>query len=129
VVSRHGRRSVTATRPRPGPPRNHQPTLRDASAGRLNAQDDHLPDLVGYRVLGRYGELGTVVEVERVEGDVDDRALVVRGGVSDALMYHIPSRRVVSVSSEAGTVIAEVDAADFVPRVIDDGTVVLHLRS
>jgi len=127
VVSRHGRRPVTEKRPRPGPLRDDQPTLRDASAGRLNVRGDHLSDLVGYRVLGRYGELGIVVEVELVNEDIDELALVVRGGASDALVYLVPSRRLLGISYENRTVTTEVDVADFVPYLLDDGTVLLRL--
>lgn len=127
MVPRHGRRRVAATRPRPGPLRDDQPSLRDASAGRLNARGDHLFDLVGYRVLGRYGELGTVVGIELAPGDIDASALVVRGGVSNALVYLLPSRRIVGVSDENCTVTADADVTDFVPLLSDDGTVVLRL--
>ena len=86
-------------------------------------------DLVGYRMLGRHGELGRVVELEGIEGAPESSTLVVRGGVSDALIYHVPAMRLVSVSRETGTVEADVDVADFVPSLGDGGTVELRLSS
>lgn len=78
-------------------------------------------------MLGRSGELGTVVDVELAPGTVDGPALVVRGGVSQALVYHVPSRQIVDVSNEHRTVTADADVADFVPLLRADGTVVLRL--
>jgi hypothetical protein len=54
--------------------------------------------------------------------------LVVRGGVSRALVYRVPWRRIVEVSDEGSTLRADVDIADFVPSLGDDGTVVLELK-
>lgn len=86
-----------------------------------------LSDLVGYRLLGRQGELGCVVDLEGHEGMLEGSTIVVRGGVSDALIYHVPAMRLVSVSRETGTVRADVDVADFVPSFGDRGTVELRL--
>lgn len=74
-------------------------------------------------MLGRYGELGTIVAVETPPHD----DLVVRGGVSKALVYRLPTRRIREISAERRTVTADVDVADFVPSLHDDGTVVLQL--
>ncbi|MDH4102112.1 MAG: hypothetical protein OEW52_02910 [Thermoleophilia bacterium] len=78
-------------------------------------------------MLGRYGELGTVVGMELAPGEIDGPALVVRGGVSERLVYLVPSRRIVGVSDENCTVTADADVADFVPLLSDDGTLVLRL--
>jgi hypothetical protein len=84
-------------------------------------------DLVGYRVLGRQGELGRVVDAEGLDGAPESSAIVVRGGVSNLLLYHVPATRLVGVSSDTRTVSADVDVADFVPSLADDGTVELRL--
>jgi hypothetical protein len=89
----------------------------------------HVSDLVGYTVLGRQGELGRVVDADEPDGEPDTATIVVRGGVSDALVYHVPATQLVSVSRETGTVTADVDVADFVPSFGDGGTVELHLGS
>jgi hypothetical protein len=80
--------------------------------------------LVGYRLLGRYGDLG-IVEGESSAGG--ELMLVVRGGVSRALVFHVPMRRTLDVSAQRRTVTVDVDVADFVPSLGDDGTVVLEL--
>lgn len=103
---------------------DHQQAPGDGSPGRLNIRVDHLADLVGYRLLGRYGELGMV---EGASSPDDDLTLVVRGGVSHALVYHVPGRRIQEVSAARRTVTVDVDVADFVPSLADDGTVVLEL--
>jgi hypothetical protein len=82
-------------------------------------------DLVGYRVLGRQGELGRIVGAES-PGEPGSSTVVVRGGVSDALVYHVPATRLVSVSHQTGTVRADVDVADFVPSLGNGGTVELR---
>lgn len=74
-------------------------------------------------MLGRHGELG-IVEESRPD---DDLGLVVRGGVSHALAFHLPGGKLLEVSDEWRTVTADVDVADFVPSLRDDGTVVLQL--
>lgn len=79
-------------------------------------------------MLGRYGELGTVVDTELAPG-MDGPALIVRGGVSEALVYHVPSGRILGVSNENCTVTADADITDFVPILSDDGTIVLRLGS
>ena len=78
-------------------------------------------------MLGRYGELGTVVDVELVPEAIDGPVLVVRGGISKALVYLVPSRRIVGVSTESCTVATDADVADFVPLLTDEGTVLLRL--
>jgi hypothetical protein len=84
--------------------------------------------LVGYRVLGRQGELGRVVDHEGQVGAPESSTLVVRGGVSNALIYHVPAARLIGVSRATATVSADVDVADFVPSFGDGGTVELRLE-
>jgi hypothetical protein len=86
-----------------------------------------LADLVGFRVLGRQGELGHVVELEGLESAPGASALVVHGGVSGSLVYHVPAMRLIGVSHETGTVSADVDVGDFVASFGDSGTVELHM--
>ena len=86
-----------------------------------------LSDLVGYRVFGRQGELGLVVQADALEGAVDSTTIVVRGGVSDALRYHVPTTRLVSISPVTRTVRVDVDVADFIPTFGDAGTVELRI--
>jgi hypothetical protein len=86
-----------------------------------------LTELAGYRVLGRQGELGRVVNWEGLEGASESSTLIVRGGVSGALVYHVPAMRLIGVSRETGTVSADVDVADFIARFGEGGTVELRM--
>jgi hypothetical protein len=85
-----------------------------------------LSNLAGYRVIGRHGFLGTVVDVDTVLGDGEE-SIVFRGGISDALQFHVPAALVRSVSTRTRTLTLDVDVGDFVPRLGQDGTVELHL--
>lgn len=95
----------------------------------MNSESDDLHDLFGYRVRGRSGDLGIVVEEQWSLRDDIDLELVVRGGVTGALVYLVPRRAVLDVSDERRTVTVDADAADFVPALRDDATVVLDLKS
>lgn len=85
------------------------------------------PDLIGWRVLGRQGELGVVVEADSLAEPSEGSTIVVRGGVSEALQYHVPAARLVSISPVTRTLRVDVDVADFVPRFGEGGTVELRL--
>lgn len=86
-------------------------------------------DLVGYRVLGREGELGVVVDEVDVYDAYETSTIAIRGGVSDALLYRIPAALLVRVSRETRTAAVDVDVAAFVPNLREDGTIELNLRS
>jgi hypothetical protein len=103
--------------------RHYRRASRDIATGRLSAQDTQLTELVGYRVRGRYGELGTVADGGAAQAD--DPVLIVRGGVSNALVYRVPAGRIVEVSDRRRTVSIDADVVDFVPSLRADGTVVL----
>ena len=84
-----------------------------------------LPGIVGFDALGRHGALGVVV-------GVDDRSahgpvLIVRGGISDSLVYHVPWTSVRTVSSAGRNVVLDLDLADFDAHLREDGTVELRL--
>jgi hypothetical protein len=86
--------------------------------------------LVGCGVFGRRGYLATVATEQGGDdgNDGNDGAVIlVRGGVSDALVFHLPASRVRSVSPTQRTVTIDADVGDFVPRLGDRGTVELHL--
>jgi hypothetical protein len=85
-----------------------------------------LPNLTGYSVIGRHGYLGTVVDVDTMHTEPRD-SIVFRGGVSDALIFHVPVSHVCRISSSERTLTLEVDVGDFAPRLGEDGTVELHL--
>ena len=82
------------------------------------------PGIVGFEALGRHGALGVVVEVEELGEEAP--VLVVRGGVSKALVYHVPWARVRAVSRTERHVVLDLDLADFDPFLRDDGIVELR---
>ncbi len=87
--------------------------------------DPGLSALVGYLVTGRHGPLGTVVEAEA--GEEGEGDLVVRGGAHDALEFHVPASRLEPIDPGSHDVVTDVDVTDFVPRLREDGVVVLVL--
>jgi hypothetical protein len=83
--------------------------------------------LAGYQVDGRHGRLGTVIDPGSEGREAEEAELLVRGGASDALYYHVPASSVARVSTERRTVMLDLDVIDFTPRLRDDGSVDLHL--
>lgn len=82
-------------------------------------------DLVGFRAVGRYGELGVVVESQ--QSLTRGAGIVVRGGVSSALLFLVPEARVHSIEPARRLVRLDVDLADFTPSLLGDGTVELRV--
>ena len=85
-----------------------------------------LADVVGYRVLGRYGTLGVVVDDDRRD-DPAEETLAFRGGISESLLFRVPAARVRDISAAERTVTVDADLGDFAPRLGRDGTVELDL--
>jgi hypothetical protein len=83
--------------------------------------------LIGYRVLGAYGDLGTVVETEAAEGGADEVQLVIRGGSRRRLLFHLPVGLVRQILPDRRIMVSEVDVTDFTARLNDDGSVALYL--
>lgn len=82
--------------------------------------------LLGYRVAGRHGSLGVVVEL--VELDDDLPLLLAEGGTSGALVFHVPLSAVERVDDRERTVWIDEDVTSFVPSLREDGRVQLLLR-
>jgi hypothetical protein len=82
-------------------------------------------DIVGFRVLGTHGELGTVVDLADTT-EPDPQLIVVRGGISNALTYYVPTDRVRTFSRKRRTIEVDVDLVDFVPRLDEDGMIELR---
>jgi hypothetical protein len=83
--------------------------------------------LVGYSVIGRHGFLGTVVGNDSASGQPAEETIVFRGGISDSLLFHLPTTRLRSISPSRRTVTVGVDVGDFVPRPGEGGTVELYI--
>ncbi len=92
-----------------------------------------LPDVAGWSVSGRNGHLGLVVSDGRGEGDsgLDDleaRRLLVRGGTTDALYFHVPFELITSVARGRCDLKIDADVSDFVAHLRPDGSVDLFPR-
>ena len=81
--------------------------------------------LVGYEVAGRHGALGVVVDADEQE---QPPMLVVEGGATGALVFHVPLSAVESVDGRVHLVRIDGDVASFVPSLREDGRVQLLLR-
>lgn len=84
--------------------------------------------MVGFEVVGRHGSLGVVDAVSdrpAADGTAD---LIVLGGISSLLRFHVPIRCVRVVSLTALALQIEADVADFVPHSSRDGAIDLFLR-
>jgi hypothetical protein len=79
-----------------------------------------LSELTGYEVIGRHGPLGTVVAAEEPN-------LMIAGGASALLRFHIPGPRVRSIAPTTLTLTVDLDVADFTPRQGADGSIDLYL--
>lgn len=82
--------------------------------------------VVGFTVRGRNGDLGVVVAAKR-ELSAAEPELLVMGGSSRLLRFHIPESLVRSVSAKARSIETDLDVVDFAARAGDDGVVDLHV--
>jgi hypothetical protein len=82
-----------------------------------------LPDVLGWTVSGRHGPLGHVVPTDSEECGVDGRTLLVRGGTTDGLYYHVPVALVTAVAVRKRQLHVDADVADFTAHLRPDGTV------
>lgn len=84
--------------------------------------------LLGFEVVTAFGSLGVVVEPgTRVPAAAVD-SMLVQGGVSRSLFYHVPLAAITSVSHSRAVVTVEIDGSDFSPRLREDGSVDLHVH-
>lgn len=90
-----------------------------------------LPDLAGWAVSGRNGHLGIVVSDEGNELGRDDpeaRRLLVRGGTTDALYFHVPVELIMTVARGRCVLKIDADVSDFMAHLRPDGSVDLFPR-
>jgi hypothetical protein len=85
-------------------------------------------ELVGFAVHSPAGPLGVVVDPERSGREGSASALVVRGGVSSALYYHVPVGLVSSVSPAHRSLSVRAGSGDFDAQLRGDGSVDLYPR-
>lgn len=81
--------------------------------------------LEGFQVRGRHGVLGTVSQHRR--GSSASGMLIVTGGASQLLRYHLPVSSIRAVAPRAGTITVDLDVADFLPRSSPLGEIDLFL--
>jgi hypothetical protein len=81
------------------------------------------PDLAGWTVAGRHGALGRVLSSgPDSQGDAS-ASLLVRGGTTEALYYHVPVSLVTGIAVEERVVEIDADIDDFAPHLRPDGSV------
>lgn len=110
------------------------PFVRDMPAGsgsdpgdRADPVAERLPDTMGFEVLGRHGGLGVVVGVGERSAP-EDWELVVLGGRSSLLRFHIPRSHVRRISLDSRTVDVDADVLDFTARPTPDGAIELYMK-
>lgn len=87
------------------------------------------PSVLGYSVRGRAGDLGVVVAsgMTGLRSTSPPSELLVVGGRSSLLRFHIPMDHVASTSAEESALEVDVDIADFRGELNCDGTVELRV--
>lgn len=83
--------------------------------------------VAGFEAVARGGPLGVVVDATRAGRSSAPDHLLVRGGVSEALYYHVPIRHVTSVFPVRRALAVDVETDDFAPRLRPDGSVDLYV--
>lgn len=86
-------------------------------------------EVAGWTVAGRHGTLGEVVDSGAGNFGVDETQLVVRGGTSQALFFHIPVELVTTVARSRSWLRVDADVADFAPHLRADGSVDLYPKA
>jgi hypothetical protein len=83
-----------------------------------------LEDVAGWTVSGRHGPLGRVVQPESADWDADEHPLLlVRGGRSRALLFHVPLELVTVVARSRCEIRIDADVSDFSAHLRADGSV------
>lgn len=82
-----------------------------------------LPDVAGWTVAGRHGPLGHVVPSDNEDRPSGSTSLIVRGGTSHVLYYHVPVALVTRVALSRRMLQIDADIADFTAHLRPDGSV------
>jgi hypothetical protein len=83
-----------------------------------------LEDVAGWTVSGRHGQLGHVVPPEDGDwGTEDHPLLLVRGGISHALFFHVPVELVTTVARGRCDIHIDADISDFTAHLRPDGSI------
>lgn len=79
--------------------------------------------VTGWTVSGRHGRLGRVVDSDDCDRSTDSEHLLVRGGTTDVLYYHIPLKLVRQVAMTRRSIRIDADISDFTAHLRADGSV------
>jgi hypothetical protein len=83
-----------------------------------------LAAVAGWTVSGRHGQLGHVVPLENGDWGTDESPLLlVRGGTSQALYFHVPVELVTAVARGRCDIRIDADVSDFTAHLRPDGSV------
>jgi len=94
----------------------------------MTGRPTDIASVVGFSVRGRNGALGIVVGAGRGRGPAaPEPELVVVGGRSFLLRFHIPVSHVSRSSPEEGLLDVDVDVSDFRAELAEDGAVELRV--
>ena len=104
------------------------PHAGSAAARHLSVHSIPVAEVAGWTVAGRHGRLGEVIEPGADDFEADETELVVRGGTSQALFFHIPVDLVTNVARSRCWIRVDADVADFAPHLRSDGSVDLYPR-
>ena len=85
--------------------------------------DAVLPDVSGWTVTGRHGPLGRVVPQASAGRATESQSLLVRGGKTHVLYFHVPVALVTHVMQRARIVQVDADIADFSAHLRQDGSI------
>lgn len=85
------------------------------------------PSLIGFEAIARDGRLGTVVEARRSGRHTPPDHLIVCGGMTELLYYHVPTHAIMAISPTRQAIAIALDARDFYPRLCQDGSVDLFI--
>ena len=77
----------------------------------------------GWMVTGRHGPLGRVVPHTSAGRATESQSLLVRGGRTHVLYFHVPVARVTHVLRRARIVQVDADIADFSAHLRPDGSI------
>jgi hypothetical protein len=99
---------------------------RSESRPTSDSHDVDLEASIGFEARGRHGALGVVVGVSRT--GPASLVLVICGGVSRGLVYHVPGALVTAISRSRRFVVVDADLDDFHAVLRADGTIELTAR-
>lgn len=87
-----------------------------------------VPEVSGWTVDGRHGTLGHVVSSQGDERLRDAHDLLVRGGTTHILYFHVPMTMVHRIAADSRVLEIDADISDFAAHLRPDGSIDLFPR-